>query len=138
MPAHNPHRGEVPVRLRVGEGWRDFVLRPTWQAAAEVESELGTGLIGILDRYRARQFGLRETAAIVGAGLRAAGEPAKPSAVAEMVFRTGIGETAEAAIALLVNMITGGKEPDEGEDQAGAGPTGSTSAVSPARPRRSA
>ena len=54
----NKARGEVTLSL----GDRDWVLRPTFQALCEIESELGEGLIALVRRLAAGSVGVRDVA----------------------------------------------------------------------------
>lgn len=67
MSIPNKERGEVLVTLAN----RDYVLRPTFEALAHVESRLGTGIVALLRSISAGQFGVREVAAVIHAGIEA-------------------------------------------------------------------
>jgi hypothetical protein len=118
-PTANPHRGEVEITLKADGGEKTFVLRPTFQALAEIEGRAGTGVVALARKAAAGELGIGEAAAIVAAGLRAAGEPAGHDKVGEMVFRTGLIEVLPAVGAFLVAGLSGGAPP--GEDGAAAG-----------------
>ncbi len=83
----NKARGEVTLSL----GGRDWVLRPTFQALCEIESELGEGLIALVRRLAAGSVGVRDVAVIVHAGIKAVEKkPPSYDKVGQMVIEAGI------------------------------------------------
>lgn len=105
----NRERGEVSVTL---DG-KDFVLRPSFTAAVEIEQMLGVGSVEVARRIEEWRFGLREAAAIITAGLKAAGEPASYNKVGEMVHKTGTIGLMPILHEYMTNLLTGGSEPGE-------------------------
>ena len=101
----NPHRGEVEIEL---DGKR-FVMRPTFQAIAEIEQQTGTGLIALLHRMTDGGLRVSDLAVIVAAGLRAAGEPASRDKVGSLLLQDGLEKTLAPASQFLMNAVTGGK-----------------------------
>lgn len=112
----NAAAGEVEIRL----AGRTYVLRPTFEAIVELERETGMGLIRLMSMFNAGDYGLSLLAATITAGLHGAGESAKPAAVAEMVFKTGIADPALvlSVTQFLLNAAQGGREPDGGKPEA--------------------
>ena len=112
--AANPHRGDVTISLKHKGKTADYVLRPTWQAMAEIEQATGQGFITLLRKAATGGMGLSETAAVVTAGLRASGEAgAKGTTVAAMIFETGIANVIAAINPFLINAMNGGEPPGE-------------------------
>jgi hypothetical protein len=110
----NPHRGEVAVRI----GARDLVLRPTFEAMAEIEATLGQGLVPLTRRVVQRDFGARDVAAVLLAGANAAlrpGERLKPEDVQKAVADAGVLGFVGPIVAFLANCLTGGAERKDGE-----------------------
>jgi len=132
----NKARGEITLSL----GGRDWVLRPTFQALCEIESELGEGLIALVRRLAQGSVGVRDVAVIVQAGIKAVEKkPPSYDKVGEMVIDAGIvgllgslGEFLGAAFsdsadAAADGADTGGDqtpaEADAGNPKAPPGPT---------------
>ena len=111
----NPHRGEVEIEL---DGKR-FVMRPTFQAIAEIEQQTGTGLIALLHRMTDGGLRVSDLAIIVAAGLRAAGEPASREKVGSLLLQDGLEKTLEPASFFLMNAVTGGKAQATAENAGG-------------------
>lgn len=65
----NKRRGEEELRL----AGRSYILRPTFQALAEIEAELGEPLLVIADRALSGRVGTRDVLATVRAGVKAGG-----------------------------------------------------------------
>ena len=83
----NKARGEITLTL----GGRDWVLRPTFQALCEIESELGDGLIALVRRLAQGSVGVRDVAVIVHAGIKAVEKkPPSYDKVGQMVIEAGI------------------------------------------------
>jgi len=112
----NRLRGEVAIRL----GGRDYVLRPTFQALCEIETRTGQGIVALARRTAAGDVGVTETAAIVTAGLRAAGEPAAFDTVGRLILETGLAACVPAVTAFLTAALGG----DAGQGGTGQGGTG--------------
>ena len=101
----NRHRGEVELSL---DG-RRFVLRPSFAAIAEIEARCGEGVIALARRLAAGDIRVSDFAAVVTAGLKAAGEPARFETVGEMVLREGLGSLAPTVGEFLRQAISGGR-----------------------------
>ena len=118
----NPHRGKVEIALRPpGGGCGTFILRPTWQALAEIEERTGRGLYALARSFLEDDFAFRDVAAVIAAGLKAAGGPSGPEEVAELVFRTGVRARCGPAAALLARALGGDGEDGPGEAPAAEG-----------------
>lgn len=109
----NRLRGEVAIRL----GGRDYVLRPTFQALCEIETRTGRGIVALARRTAAGDVGVAETAAIVTAGLRAAGEPATFDTVGRLILEAGLAACVPAVTAFLTAALGG----DPGRGDSGPG-----------------
>jgi hypothetical protein len=115
--AANKHRGEVAITL----AGKPYVLRPTFQAQCEIEDLTGRGMMALLDRFVRRQFGARDVAAVLYAGMKAGGESgATFEKVGEMAVEDGLVNFTTAVGDFLTNAITGGEKPKPGEGGAGA------------------
>lgn len=111
----NPHRGEVKIHL----AGRDFIMRPTFQALAEIEHLAGAGIVEIANRLIAKQYGVRDAAAIITPAIKAAGEVgANYERVGEMVVETGLTNIAPSLLQFVVNAISGGEPKKAGEAKA--------------------
>lgn len=67
MTLANKERGEVVVVL----AGREYVMRPTFEALAQIEGRLGVGIVSLLRSISAGQFGVRDFAAVIHAGIDA-------------------------------------------------------------------
>ena len=103
----NAQRGEVEIAL----GGRRYVMRPSFAAIAEIETRTGQGVIGLARRLASGDIRVSDVAAIVTAGLRAAGEPAKLEMVGEMVLEEGLASLAPSLGAFLSAAISGAPPP---------------------------
>lgn len=114
----NPQRGEVEIAL----AGRRFTLRPTFQAIAEIEKQTGCGLIELLQCLSGGGVKVSDLAAIITAGLRAAGEPARFDKVGAMLLESGLEPVMQPVGEFLVGAVTGGRtRDDESGDGAGGG-----------------
>lgn len=94
----NPHRGEISA-LFDGE---ERVLCLTLGALAELEARLGAGdLVGLSERFAGGRVSARDLTAIIGAGLRGAGNPISDDDLARMAIEGGLRGAAEVAARLL-------------------------------------
>ena len=119
----NPHRGEVEIEL---DGKR-FVMRPTFQAIAEIEQQTGTGLIALLHRMTDGGLRVSDLAVIIAAGLKAAGEPASRDKVGSLLLQDGLEKTLEPASHFLMNAVTGGRATANGDSSGADAPAGDAS-----------
>jgi hypothetical protein len=110
----NPHRGEVKIELlkASGEGIDHLVLRPTFAAIVEVEEALGTGMAEIVRRFLPPpKFGIRDVAAIIYSGLKAAGHRERRDVVEQRVMLTGFFQLHDACFRWCEAACTGGQDP---------------------------
>ncbi|UGV26098.1 gene transfer agent family protein [Rhodopseudomonas boonkerdii] len=82
----NRHRGEIAAEL----GGRSRTLVLTLGALAELESAFGADdLVALAERFGAGRLAARDLVAIIGAGLRGAGEVVSDDEVAAMTASGG-------------------------------------------------
>lgn len=82
----NRHRGEIAAEL----GGRSRILVLTLGALAELEGALGAGdLVALAERFGHGRLSARDLVAIIGAGLRGAGEAVGDDEVAAMTAPGG-------------------------------------------------
>ncbi|WDR06398.1 gene transfer agent family protein [Devosia rhodophyticola] len=94
----NPQRGEVEARFD-GEC---KTLCLTLGALAELEGRLQTGdLVGLAERFSGGRISARDLTAILGAGLRGAGNAISDDDLARMSIEGGLKGAAEIAATLL-------------------------------------
>ena len=81
----NRERSEVTIVL----GGKEYCLRPTFQALAEIEARAEIGLVPLARRFIEREFGLKDMIVVLGPAIEAGG--AKPPAdLSAMVVGAGI------------------------------------------------
>ena len=95
--AANRRRGEVAITL---DG-RERRLCLTLGALAELEDRFGTDLSGLIARLSQGRLAAADMTAVIGAGLRGAGEDASDEAVAAMRAEGGAVGFARATVELL-------------------------------------
>jgi hypothetical protein len=94
----NIHRGEIAASI----GGEERVLCLTLGALAELEARLGAGdLMGLAERFAAGRVSARDLIAILGAGLRGAGNPITDDDLARLSIEGGLKGAAETAARLL-------------------------------------
>jgi hypothetical protein len=94
----NPQRGEISA---VFDG-EERVLCLTLGALAELEARLGAGdLVGLGERFAAGRVSARDLTAIIGAGLRGAGNAVSDDDLARMSIEGGLRGAADTAARLL-------------------------------------
>jgi hypothetical protein len=94
----NIHRGEIAARI----GGEERVLCLTLGALAELEARLQAGdLQGLAERFRAGRISARDLTAIIGAGLRGAGNAVSDDDLARMSIEGGLAGAADIAARLL-------------------------------------
>ncbi|HEY0919245.1 gene transfer agent family protein [Devosia sp.] len=94
----NPQRGEIAAMID-GE---ERVLCLTLGALAELEARLQAGdLVGLSERFAAGRVSARDLTAILGAGLRGAGNAISDDDLARMAIEGGLRGAAEIAARLL-------------------------------------
>jgi hypothetical protein len=101
----NRHLGEEEVRL----GGRTYVLRPTFQALAEIEAELGEPLLVIADRVLSGRVGTREVVATLRAGIKA-GDAEVPADLEAEILAAGVLATTARVVAWLRRALMGDPE----------------------------
>jgi len=103
----NRRRGEVEAVI----GGRARRLRLTLGALAELEEALGAGDLGrLFERLAGGRLSARELIAVIGAGLRGAGEATSDAEVAGWAPEDGVGRLA-ALVGELVAASLGLAEP---------------------------
>lgn len=98
----NIQRGEVSVTL----GGRDYVLRPTFAALAEIESLAGRGLVALAQRFLDRQFGLNDVLAVLGPAIKAGGAK-PPEKLGDAVAAAGVLNLAGPIARFLALALSG-------------------------------
>ena len=94
----NAQRGEISA---VFDG-EEKVLCLTLGALAELEARLQAGdLVGLSERFASGRISARDLTAILGAGLRGAGNPVSDDDLARMAIEGGLRGAAEVAARLL-------------------------------------
>jgi len=94
----NPQRGEVSG---VFDG-EERTLCLTLGALAELEARLGAGdLVGLGERFAVGRVSARDLVAIIGAGLRGAGNAVSDDDLARMQIEGGLRGAADVAARLL-------------------------------------
>lgn len=111
----NKHRGDVPVTLKVGGKAKQFTLRPTFEALAECEEETGLELPALFQSVLTFRLGIKRTAAVLAAGLRASGEPATVERAGDMLADTGLSEVHAPVARFLLSGLTGGQKLGEAD-----------------------
>jgi len=94
----NPQRGEIEAVI----GGERRVLCLTLGALAELEARLQAGdLVGLSERFAGGRISARDLTAIIGAGLRGAGNAVSDDDLARMAIEGGLKGAAEVAARLL-------------------------------------
>lgn len=94
----NPQRGEIEAVI----GGEARVLCLTLGALAELEARLQAGdLVGLSERFAGGRISARDLTAIIGAGLRGAGNAISDDDLARMAIEGGLRGAAEMAARLL-------------------------------------
>lgn len=88
----NRHRGEEELRL----AGRGYILRPTFQALAEIEDEIGEPLLALADRVLAGRVGTKDVLAMVRAGIRGGGAEPPADLEGELLAAGLLAVTAQA------------------------------------------
>ena len=101
----NKQRGDVAVTI----GGQEYVLRPTYQALAEIEARTGVGLVALAGKFMNRDFGVVEAVAIISAGIAGSGEK-PPKDLGDQIIGQGVLQLAGPILAFLTNGLTGDQE----------------------------
>jgi len=102
----NSARGEVP--FNVGE--ERLILRPSFSAISEIETELGIGLVEIAERFAARRYGVKELCAVIRVGARAGGRDLDLERIGDLVMSAGLVAATGPVVLFLSNALTGGND----------------------------
>lgn len=124
----NADRGDVAITLRFNGADREYVMRPTFDAIAQIERATSRGILAVARTAAAGEIGLAEATIVITAGLKGAGEPATVKAVGPMVFEAGLLNVLAPVSKFLSGAVSGGRVPDAGEARA-AEATGTPSAA---------
>ena len=94
----NPLRGEIGATI----GGEPRTLCLTLGALAELEARLGAGdLVGLAERFAGGRVSVRDLTAILGAGLRGAGNAISDDDLARLSIEGGLKGAADIAARLL-------------------------------------
>lgn len=100
----NRQRGEIEISL----GGKAYILRPTFEAIAELESKLGIGINGLCTKVLENKHGMREVAALIHCGIVGGGEKKLSlNQVGELVRRDGYQKFNGIAITFLHECMVG-------------------------------
>ena len=98
----NPLRGEVEIML----AGKPRVMRPTFAAIMEIEAALG-GVVPLARRAAKGEFGLRDLAVVIHAGLKGAGGEDTLDEVGEAVLAAGVAHVTAPVRDFLTNVLSG-------------------------------
>ncbi|WP_196259215.1 gene transfer agent family protein [Pelagibacterium limicola] len=94
----NPQRGEIDAEI----GGETMTLCLTLGALAELEARLQAGdLNGLVERFAEGRISARDLTAILGAGLRGAGNPVTDDDLARLSIEGGLRGAADIVVRLL-------------------------------------
>lgn len=94
----NPQRGEIAAVI----GGEERTLCLTLGALAKLEARLQAGdLVGLAERFAGGRVSARDLTAIIGAGLRGAGNAVSDDDLARLTIEGGLKGAAEIAARLL-------------------------------------
>lgn len=94
----NPQRGEIAAVI----GGEERTLCLTLGALAELEARLQAGdLVGLAERFAGGRVSARDLTAIIGAGLRGAGNAVSDDDLARLTIEGGLKGAADIAARLL-------------------------------------
>ena len=116
----NPHRGDVTLQVLD----RQFTMRPSHEAIAEIETVTGRGILAIFRDLTTREIRFTEMAAVVAAGIRAAGEPqATVHGSMQLLYDEGLtSERLYASLtAYILNILNGGRTDTDTDEDEGSG-----------------
>lgn len=102
----NPFRDESSITL----GSQRYVLRPTFEALAQIEGETGLPILELASRFSKGKVGTREITAIISAGIRGAGGQV-PGDLGELIMRAGLVEVIGLASLWLTGALSGEGDP---------------------------
>lgn len=100
-------------------GHVECVLKVTWRAVADIENDLGYGMVALSRRVVTSNFGLKDLSIVILHGLKASGTEGNPTLdkVSEMVMKSGLlnSNTIKAVSEFCDFALTGGEEPKKEE-----------------------
>lgn len=107
----NTQRGEVTLEL----GGKQYLLRPSFEALAEIEGALDKGIVPIVRQFMLGNYGIGDVYAVVAAGIKA-GDGRPPRNLGQLLVDRGIAKVAQD-LAPFLNRGIAGDQP-EGEAEA--------------------
>ena len=111
----NKHRGEVVIHLVD----REWVMRPTHEAIAEIESATGRGILSVFRDFIERDIRFTDMSEVIAAGVRAGGESmATAAGIRELLFREGLNSERlyDSLSRFMLGMLNGGKTDADDDD----------------------
>lgn len=107
----NAVRGEVEIELN----GKKYILRPDFEAIAEIEDRLGIGIHGLMFKFAEKKSGIKDVAGLIYGGLIGAGcHDFTFTQVGNMIRKAGFNKFVSPAVTLLANALRG----DEDEETA--------------------
>ncbi len=104
--AANEFRGDVSLTL----GERTLTLRPTYEAMAQIETEMGMGLLALVRQFAHQDIGVLQLACVIHLAAKAGGSDIERVEVGALIIGSGFADAAKAATDLLTNAVTGGQK----------------------------
>jgi hypothetical protein len=105
--------GEEEITL----GETTYVLRPSWQALAEIESRTDKGIIELFELFAVARNKASDTVIIIYSCLRAGLPPGMPTpqiaAVGQLLYEMNVVHLGPLAQRLLSTIVAQGREPKE-------------------------
>lgn len=98
----NPYRDEFSLVL----SGKSFLLRPTFEALAEMEGDTGVDLLALATRLSTGAVGLKLCAAVVAAGIRGAGGSV-PRDLGQMILKEGVVSVLKQLSGWLAGVFAG-------------------------------
>lgn len=100
---------------------KTFTMTPSFQAIVEIEQHTDKGLLELMAYLIDGRGKITDSAAVITAGLKAAGEPATVDKVGAMLFESGAKSFMRPVLTYLATLLNGGRplaEADETENPA--------------------
>lgn len=107
----NPYRDEYRLVLNK----KDYVLRPTFEALAEMEGMTGIELVPLALKFQKAQVSLSTLKAVIMAGLKGAGQPV-PDDLGALILKAGLANIILEIGQWLVSVFDGDKEEERPND----------------------
>lgn len=98
----NPYRDEAALVL----GERRFVLRPTFDALAQIEGQTGFPILELAQRFGRGKIATSELHAIVAAGIKGGGEQV-PAELGTMILNAGFINVMDFCTKWLTGALAG-------------------------------